>query len=135
MVTNESGHYAQRIWSNAAAAVGNDPCIPAVSKPPYFNTSATPNAVQHVAPGASATFELKGWSAAAVPAWQLSTAVEGSLAATMKLSATTLNNGETSTLTVTVPASATAGTSARIILWSEHSVSDYHAWVLDVATP
>jgi len=31
-------HLVQRIWSNAAAAAGEDPCVPTAGHVPYFNT-------------------------------------------------------------------------------------------------
>jgi hypothetical protein len=135
IAATETGHVAQRIWSNAAAAAGDDPCVPADPTMPYYNTSATPNATAHAAPGATVDFQLQGWSVAPVADWTLLTDVLGSLAATTSVSPMTMNNGGTATLHVTVPANAVAGTSARIILWSERSSVDYHSWELDVATP
>ena len=35
------GYYVQRSWSNVAAAAGQDPCVPAVATPPYFNIAPT----------------------------------------------------------------------------------------------
>jgi len=134
LVDTESGHVAQRIWSNTAAAEGRDPCVPVDPTIPYFNTSATPDAVQHVAPGASTTLQLRGWSSSATPDWQLSTQVVGTLAATTSLSSKAMNNGGSSSLTVSVPAGAAAGSSARIILWSD-SGWDTNPWMLDVVTP
>ena len=137
----ESGHTAQRSWSNAAAAANQDPCVPADPKLPYFNTSAIPTAIQHVAPGGSVTYTLHGWSLTPIAPWSVYAGVEGSLgskatlAATATLSSHQMSNGGTSTLTVTVPADAKAGTSASIVLYSKRSLSDYHIWVLGVTTP
>jgi hypothetical protein len=41
-------YVVQRIWSNVAAAGGQDPCVPAPADLPYFNTAprSTPDAVQ-----------------------------------------------------------------------------------------
>jgi hypothetical protein len=132
---SENGNYAQRIWSNTSAAAGGDPCIPTDPSVPYFNTSATPNSTVHAAPGSTVQFQLQGWSLAPVSNWSLATDVEGTLSVTTPLSTIAMNNGGTATLSVEVPANADAGTSARIILWSEHSESDYHSWELDVTTP
>ena len=35
-----SKYMVQRIWSNAAAAAGQNPCVPVVATPPYFNSYA-----------------------------------------------------------------------------------------------
>jgi hypothetical protein len=135
LAATETGHVAQRIWSNAAAAAGHDPCIPTDPTIPYFNTSASPNMTAHAAPGATVQFQLQGWSVAPVADWTLSTALLGTFTPMVQFSTMNMNNGGTSTMSVTVPADAAAGTSARIVLWSEHSASDYHSWELDVATP
>jgi hypothetical protein len=133
----ETGHVAQRIWSNAAAAAGNDPCIPTDPTVPYFNTSASPTTIAHVAAGATAQFQLQGWSVAPVANWTLSTDVptDSAFSPMITFGNMNMNNGGTTTMSITVPANATAGTSVPIILWSVHSETDYHSWELDVATP
>jgi hypothetical protein len=140
--TYESGHVAQRIWSNAAAAAGADPCVPADPAMPYFNVTATPTTVQHVAPGASIDYQLQGWSTAPVPTWSITTRVLGvpfnenpPTALTASLSAHTLNNGQTATLHVSVSPLALSGSSAAIEVTSALSAMDYHQWVLGVTTP
>ncbi len=137
IAATETGHVAQRIWSNASAAAGNDPCIPTDPTVPYFNTSASPATTVHLAPGASQQLELQGWSVAPVANWAISAAVltPSAFSPMIAFGPTEMNNGATSTMTITVPANATAGTSVQIILWSEHSQTDYHSWELDVATP
>jgi len=39
LIPSGMSHSVQRIWSNKEAAKGNDPCVPHVSKLPYFNTA------------------------------------------------------------------------------------------------
>src|SRR4029079_5699049 len=57
---HESGFVAQRSWSNAAAAAGQDPCVPGQHKP-YFNAVAKLTTTPRIAPGATQTIELSGW--------------------------------------------------------------------------
>jgi hypothetical protein len=133
----ETGHVAQRIWSNAGAAAGGDPCIPADPSMPYYNTSATPNLVQHVAPGATVQIQLQPWSLAPVANWEVSAQVRTPTTLTPNLSITPsiINNGGAPTLTIGVPANADAGSSAAIYLLSAHSQTDYHMWPVFVVTP
>ncbi len=101
----------QRIWSMTAAAAGGSPCLPAVSGEIYFNTSAAPDMVQKVAAGESATFTMTGWSTAEKAAWKLAIdpadTTDFDPAAT--LSAATIQNGTTVTVTLTAPAGTPKG--------------------------
>jgi hypothetical protein len=57
----------QREWSNAAAAAGGDPCVPALPTP-YFNVTADTTWVA-MQPGDSVDVPLTGWSTGARPDW------------------------------------------------------------------
>jgi hypothetical protein len=110
------GQWACRVWSNAAATAGIDPCIPAISDP-YFSVSIPADQLTvPVAAGASSVITLTGWSMAAVPDWDLETNVlqmtgtsASPITPTATLSTTKLNNGKTTTLTLAVPAGAEPG--------------------------
>jgi hypothetical protein len=114
----EESYLYQRFWSNAAAATGGDPCVPAPSGPSFFNTSV-PKGWYALAAGASLTIPITGWSTAPTADWlvgavrQHDTTGGLTVAITSPTSATrnghtfaTINNGRTATLTITAPASA-----------------------------
>jgi hypothetical protein len=67
--TTEGGFTVQRIWNNAAAAAGGDPCVPA-STAPYYNT-APEKWLETLAVGSSGTFGAVGFSNATVANWTL----------------------------------------------------------------
>jgi hypothetical protein len=60
----ESGFTVQRIWSNAAAAAGGDPCVPARATP-YFNV-AVESWLSTQAVGSTSSFEAVAFSNAPV---------------------------------------------------------------------
>ena len=131
----EGGFVAQRTWSNTGAASGSDPCVPADPAVAYYNTTATPDLVQRVAPGTTVEYTLHGWSTGALPNWRLSTRVRGTLAVTTVFSSNVMNNGGTATLRVTVPPGAVSGSASAIYLVSQRSSQDYHTWPLYIAVP
>jgi hypothetical protein len=57
----------QRMWSNAAAAAGGDPCVPPEAVP-YASVSA-PQGWYSVPAGGSVDIPITGWSAAATTPW------------------------------------------------------------------
>lgn len=140
-VTREAGHVAQRSWSNSAAAAGADPCVPANPALPYFNVTASPATVQHVAAGSSVDYVLDAWSTAAIPAWTLQVGVIGPglgtaapLSVTPRLSRTTVNNGQSVTLHVAVDPGAAPGT-AYVFIDSSRSPTDRHVALVAITSP
>jgi hypothetical protein len=113
----DNGYTPQRIWSNSAAAAGLDPCIPSPAGP-YFTVSASPTAVVDLMPGATTTFQITGWSTGPVPDWGLVAGQSGDLGLTISLDRATINNGQVANLTVTLPATASAGDSGEVLLYS-----------------
>jgi hypothetical protein len=104
-----AGFFAQRIWSNSAAAKGDrSPCVPAPSKP-FFTVSAQPADTQQVAAGSSLTFMLTGWSSAPAGSWNISVVRSGAFDSTPQLGASMIGNGGTTGLTLTVPTGAASG--------------------------
>jgi hypothetical protein len=83
------GYQVQRIWSNASAAAGHAPCVPAESSP-YYNvvpldpqsitvdtsalggSAAMPTMGYSVAPGETKTFAIGLYSDGPTPAWDIS---------------------------------------------------------------
>jgi hypothetical protein len=141
LTTTEGGYSLQQIWSNSAAKANDrDPCIPSPSTP-FYNATATPAAAQMVAAGQSVTLEIKGWSSAAVAPWMLSAdSISSSLDPTSfdpkpMLDATTLQNGQTAHLTVSVPAGTASKASAMIFVTSSRSLTDFSSWPVVVIVP
>lgn len=62
----------QRIWSNANAAAGLDPCVPMPSTETYFNLAPPQGmGVIQLAVGATATYTATAFSSAAMAAWDV----------------------------------------------------------------
>ena len=57
---NDGSNAAQRIWSNTAAAAGQDPCIPHIGTPPY-NMRPGIRTVPRIRPGEHQSIPLTGW--------------------------------------------------------------------------
>lgn len=123
------GHWVQPVWSNSKARTGGSPCVPAAPGP-YFNTSVTPSTIRRVARGSSVELELRGWSDAPSEAWALVAESYGAFDARPSLTRDTMTNGESASLTVTVPASARAGSMAVVYLYSVRSWAtlEYNFW-------
>jgi len=109
--TREGAYALHRSWSNAAARAGQAPCVPADPTDVYANVSASPAQIVEATAGTTVSWTITGWSTAATDAWTLRTAKpDGSdfrvedLAPV--LSKTTIDNGDTVTLTLDVPADA-----------------------------
>jgi hypothetical protein len=134
LLLEDSGHRVQRIWSNSAAAAGQQPCIPATSGVAYFNTS-TSGVIATVMPGAATTLELVGYATAPVADWSLDVSHQFGFDTAPLLGRTTLNDGQRTTLTLTVPPGTPAGTLGGIFLLSTGPVGDPGRWIVAVRTP
>jgi hypothetical protein len=134
--TTESGWTFQRIWSNTAAAAGGDPCIPATPGAVYWNVSPTPSPVQVVEPGSSIQITVTGWSTGPAAPWPLSTGPDffgDDFDPIATLSAATIDNGGTVTLTLTVPAGASSGLFGTVFVYSD--ADQTVSWPVTVETP
>lgn len=122
----DGGFAVQRSWSMAAAAAGRAPCVPNHGDDEWYDVSAQPAAMPTVAKGGSVTFTLTGWSTKEVPDWTLDLYDADYSELPMAqlqpmLSATHINNGQTVTLTLHVPASAGSGKASGVyVLSGEH---------------
>jgi hypothetical protein len=127
----------QRVYSNASAAAGGDPCLPAPEA--YYGTDAVPRTAQAVAAGSSIVYTITGWSTAALPDWDVSaqvyTSVPSTFQPTFQTSVTTLNNGLTGTVTVGVPAGTASGSYALGLVYSYTSQTDYTTTLLEIYVP
>jgi len=146
-VTEGSWTY-QRIWSDPAATAGGDPCVPTLPAP-YFSTSAAAAWVP-VAAGATASVAVTGWSTGPREDWyvyplmsyppsgafsaRITTAVQQTLDGVVY---TSINNGGTATLSVTVAPGAPSGTWSvvRLVSRSADGVDGTHVWPVGVYVP
>lgn len=152
----DAGFYYQRIFSNQAAALGGDPCVPAIPTP-YFNV--TTNGWYPTTTG-EVSIPITGWSVGTVADWEL---VWGSGPHTTSLSAPTasiscadtaflngtsfcaMNNGRTAMLHVVLPPGAGSQTffSIRVVSFRIAANGqiggpgeDYsHRWIFGVYVP
>ncbi len=116
---HEQGFLAVRSWSNDAAAAGEDPCQPNDQPTTYFNLSS-PILGTELAVGSSTSLTVGGWSTAPVSDWVVMVSGTGEFAPSAALSPTTMNNGVSAQLTITVPPGVTPGTHGAVLLKSLH---------------
>jgi hypothetical protein len=162
--TTEGGYTYQRIWSNAAAASGGDPCVPEPSAP-YFNTT-TGASFYAVKPGGKVTIPFSAWSSAPRDDWYVypqyaatpyvatptnAWTIDPSVGAIFSVTASTsgpsqtidgvayrsVNNGGTGALTVMADPSARSGewTVIRIQSRSADPRDPLHSWPVGVYVP
>lgn len=126
-VYREAGFVAQLSYSNAAAAAGDrDPCVPVEPPPPYFLAMASPDALQGVSPGRSVQLTVHAWSTVALPDWSVQAIPRGTFNLGVSLSRSLMNNGQTATLTLSVPPGTAPGNYAVVYLVSALGMTDYH---------
>ena len=114
-IWHEAGFVAQRSWSNAAAAAGEDPCVPGASSAPYFNVDVVTRTVLRIPSGGHQTIELRGWGTGLEvnASWSLSAMAVGFRPLGLTLGANRIGAGETTTLDVVVPVGTPTETSLR----------------------
>jgi hypothetical protein len=129
--------WVQRTWSNAAAAAGNDPCVPYLPNAgAYYNVSAVPNQTLEVQAGQTVTYQVTAWSTAPLRSWYVSTYrsmgnfdpqpdLNGQQSIAMK-------NGDTATLTLTIPADAAPNSYAVVEVFSSLNNAAYSSWPVAV---
>jgi hypothetical protein len=105
--TFESGFVVQRAWSNRAAALGRDPCVPARADRPYLALVPSEPAVRLAEVGASVTLTVEARADRAVPRWaisafDLSGHHDHDRFVDLILDRPTIEAGETAQLTITV---------------------------------
>ena len=136
----------QRSFSNRAAQLGGDPCVPALTEP-YFNVS-TPQDWYAVPAGGTVEVTLTGWSTAPRDDWLVYVApsFETRFAATLTSGESAsdggftfygINNGKTATLTMTAT-SAGSGATTLAQLYSRASTPGndvLHLWRVGFYVP
>jgi hypothetical protein len=118
VVDSSTGYYTQRIWSNAAALAGHQPCVPSWTES-YYNVSANPLAPPPIAPGGSLSIALTGWSAAASEPWSLQVVPSTwNFTPTVDLDRSQIADGDTATLTVRVGSDVASGQHTTLFVYS-----------------
>jgi len=134
LALDQSGHHVQRIWSNSAAAAGQQPCVPAPSGAPYLTTSS-PEVIPAVMAGSSTTIELTGYATTTVADWSLDVSQEFGFDTAPLLGRSKLNDGQQTTLTLSVPAGTPSGSLGGVFLLSTEPGADPGRWIVAVRTP
>jgi hypothetical protein len=128
--TLEGGFYFQRQFSNAAAARGDDPCVPALTVP-YYNVTIAQDWYP-IQPGQAMSIPMTGWANGDTAAWQVfvgaaeqstpppptTIAVSGP---TITIAGNTYNAmtvGQTETIEVTMGANAASGSWQTFTVYS-----------------
>jgi len=126
----EGSFALQPAWSNAAAAAGLAPCVPN-NDWPYYGFDVSPKTAPTVAAGSTVIFTITGWALSPTKNWTVTYAASqySDLTETeMKpsLSTTHINNGDTLTIKLTVPATATSGKVGAVDVYSTTYTSRLH---------
>jgi hypothetical protein len=126
----DGGAWVQRIWSNHAAATGQNPCIPPSVSPYYFNVSPSPSNIIPLFAGQVTDVTLTGWSTGPMAAWfLLPTLSYHSFTPQFSLDQQTISNGAQVRLSVTAPAGTSSGNFAAMNIFSFGS-DDGSIWPL-----
>ena len=126
----EGSFALQPAWSNAAAAAGLAPCVPN-NDWPYYGFDVSPKTAPTVAAGSTVTFTVTGWAMSPTKNWGVAATAStysDLTDAEMKptLSTTHINNGDTLTIKLTVPATATSGKVGAVDVYSTFYPSRMH---------
>lgn len=136
---SEGGYNAiNRVWSNGPAAAGGDPCQPEPAGDPFYSTDDEPLTLVPVTAGSQTTFTVTGWSTGVVPDWEVLTEYyEGTFTAvpTLTPATPTLNNGQTASLTIAVPAGTASQSYSIIDVLSGNSQSNFTSTIVGVYVP
>jgi hypothetical protein len=132
---SDGGFWVQQIWSNLAADAGLAPCVPADPQRPYFGVTVSPAGTVPADAGETMDLQVTGWSSGPMSgSWSVgdsiwSTSGLGQYIPTLTWASPNLDNGESATLGVTVPAGAAAGSNGIVMLYSDLPNSQiYSRW-------
>ena len=151
----DGGFYYQRVFSNQAAALGGDPCVPTIATP-YFNVTTSG---WYSTTTGEVSIPITGWSTGTRPEWVL-TASSGPHTASLTTAALSfscpdtllvnggrycgINTGKTATLHVVLPPGAVSQTFFSFHLFSvpvsangqiAPGDDNFHTWIVGVYVP
>jgi len=137
------GFSVNDIWSNAAAQAGRNPCQPSDPKHPFFAVSSDAT-IYHAQPGATLTIHARAWSNMPAPDWSLGVnwglVPYSDFDGQAILNATTVNNGDEVTATVTIPSNPPVADGRSVYRFTIDSVDPInpnfsHPWPVLVVVP
>lgn len=135
-VTTEAGFMFTRVWSNAAAAAGDDPCIPALGTP--YVSAGTTQGWYTIAPGQTLQVPVTGWASSSnAGAWQTYSYADYDPKSEFTVAPNTfvtLGVGSTIPLSVTAPATAVSGDFVVVDVAS-YTPSEVHPWAVGFYVP
>ena len=139
-VSEDNNYVAQRIWSNKAAAAGTQPCVPSFGEP-YANASPSPGGIIQLAAGQSIQVTLSGWTDVPTEPFAINaenygpTLLQATFNPTFSLDTDTLQNGQTATLTISIPAGTPTNSIGEVVVFAGLSDDNFGYWPLIVAVP
>jgi hypothetical protein len=104
-----------RSWSNVASLAGTPPCVPVPSGEVYYGVY-TPMTTLHGAPGTTLEVPITGFARATVPDFRVTVRDYYGAAVMPTLDVARLNEGVSTTMHLTLPASARAGSASWVLL-------------------
>jgi len=139
-VSENNNYVAQRIWSNKAAAAGTQPCVPSFGEP-YAGVSPSPDGIITLEPNQKIEITLTGWTDVPTQPFAINaenygpTLLQANFNPTFSINTDTLQNGETATLTISVPSGTPAGSIGEVVIYSGLSDDNFGYWPLLVTVP
>ena len=134
-VTNEAGFVFTRVWSNAAAAAGGDPCVPAAAAP--YVSAGTAQSWYSIAAGQTLQVPVTGWAPSAAPTWQIYSYAGYDPKSEFTIAPNafeSLGVGSTTTFSVSAPSTAASGDFVVVDVAS-YTSSEIHPWAVGFYVP
>jgi hypothetical protein len=134
-VTNEAGFVFTRAWSNAAAAAGGDPCVPAATTP--YVSAGTAQSWYTIAAGQTLQVPVTGWAPSAAPAWKIYSyaGYDPKSEFTVTPNAfVSLGVGGSTTFSVSAPSTAVSGDYVVVDVAS-YTSTEIHPWAVGFYVP
>lgn len=127
------GFTVQRVWSNAAIAAGDEPCVPSPGGAP-FGFVVEPAGRQTLTVGEPIQLTVRGWSRGEVADWPVQILYwSGDFTMEASLDRPTLNDGVSATLTLGVPFPVIRGTAGAVLLRAL-GTDDTPQWPVSIIT-
>lgn len=133
--TSEAGFVFTRAWSNAAAAAGGDPCIPAGASP--YVSAGTAQGWYTIAAGQTLQVPVTGWAPSAAPAWQIYSYAGYDPKSEFTVSPNafvSLGVGGSTTFSVSAPSTAVPGDYVVVDVAS-YTSTEIHPWAVGFYVP